>query len=118
MYYWNLLQKDETELVKKVFLTQRSLATKNDWVTQLESDLKECEITLSEEEIKSMKKDTFKTLVKKQIKNAAKEYLIKLRNKHSKTENLLVKDCMKDYLRSGEITTEEKKLLFAMKTRM
>ena len=96
MYYWNLLQKDETELVKKVFLTQRSLATKNDWVTQLESDLKECEITLSEEEIKSMKKDTFKTLVKKQIKNAAKEYLINLRNKHSKTENLLVKDCLKD----------------------
>ena len=117
MYYWNLLQKDDTELVKKVFLTQRSLPTKNDWVSQLESDLKECRITLSEVEIKNMKKETFKTLVKKHIKNIAKEYLINLRSKHSKSENLLVTDCMKDYLKSDKITIEEKKLLFAMKTK-
>ena len=117
MYFWNLLQKDDTELVKKVFLTQRSLPTKNDWVSQLESDLKECRITLSEVEIKNMKKETFKTLVKKHIKNIAKEYLINLRSKHSKSENLLVTDCMKDYLKSDKITTEEKKLLLAMKTK-
>ena len=117
MYYWNLLQKDDTELVKKVFLTQRSLPTKNDWVSQLESDLKESRITLSEVEIKNMKKETFKTLVKMHIKNIVKEYLINLRSKHSKSENLLVTDCMKDYLKSDKITIEEKKLLFAMKTR-
>ena len=117
MYYWNILQKDDSELVKKVFVTQRSLVTKNDWVTQLENDLSECRISLSEEQIRSMKKDKFKALVKKQIKTVSKEYLINLRSNHSKSENLLVKDFMKDYLKSEKISTDEKKLLFAMQTR-
>ena len=29
MYYWNVLQKDDSKLVKNVFVTQRSLVTKN-----------------------------------------------------------------------------------------
>ena len=117
MYYWNVLQKDDTELIKKVFMTQRLLPCKNDWVTQLKSDLNECNITLSEEQIKSMKKEQFKNLVKKQIRSISKLFLISLREKHSKSENLLVTDSMKEYLNTEKLTTEEKKLLFAMKTR-
>ena len=88
MYYWNILQKDDSELVKKVFVTQRSLVTKNDWVTQLENDLSECRISLSEEQIRSMKRDKFKALVKKQIKTVSKEYLINLRSHHSKSQKI------------------------------
>ena len=112
MYYWNLLQKDDTELVKKVFVTQRSLVTKNDWVLQLQSDLEECRITLSEEKIKSMKKESFKNLVNRQIKALANEYLISLRSRHSKSDKLLHTNCMKEYLKSEKITVEEKKRLF------
>ena len=65
MYYWTLLNKDDSELAKKVFITQKSLSCNNDWVLQLKNDLEECRITLSEEEIKCMKKDKFKSIVKK-----------------------------------------------------
>ena len=64
-----------------------------------------------------MKKDKFKSIVKKQVKTLAQEYLIGLRSKHSKSENLLCTNTMKDYLKTDKIHLSEKKLLFAMKTR-
>ena len=39
MYYWNLLQKDDSELIRKVFNTQKLMPVKNDWVLQLQKDL-------------------------------------------------------------------------------
>ena len=117
MYYWSLLHKDDTELAKRAFQTQKLLPVKNDWVLQLQSDLTECKITLSEEAITNMKKEPFKNLIKKQIKMLSMEYLIKLREKHSKSENLMLSDRMKGYLKTQKISVEEKKLLFAMKTR-
>ena len=38
MYYWNLLQKDDSELIRKVFNTQNMMPVKNDWVLQLQKD--------------------------------------------------------------------------------
>ena len=110
MYYWTILQKDDSELAKKVFITQRLLVTKNDWVQQLQSDLEECGITLPEARIKSMKKDAFKSLVKKQIRTLTMQYLVTLRSKHSKSEHLLIENGLKEYLNNSEITLEEKKL--------
>ena len=117
MYYWTLLQKDDSELAKKVFITQRLLVTKNDWVQQLQSDLDECGITLPEASIKCMKKDAFKSIVKKQIRSLTMQYLVTLRSKHSKSEHLMIENGLKEYLKNSEITLEEKKLLFTMKTR-
>ena len=76
MYYWTLLNKDDSELAKKVLETQQLLSSKNDWVLQLQNDLKECRIELSEAEIKRMKKEQFKSLVEKRIKTLSMEYLI------------------------------------------
>ena len=64
-----------------------------------------------------MKKEKFKNLVYKKIKHLSKEYLITLRSKHSKSANLMHRNVLKDYLKTEQITTDEKKLLFALKTR-
>ena len=115
MYYWNILQKDETEIVFKVFKTQTLMPVKNDWVLQLKNDLEECNIKLSDEQIRCMKKERFKSLVLNKIKTLAKKYLISRRG--SKSENLKHVNYMKEYLKSPHLNTEEKRLLFALKTR-
>ena len=115
MYYWNILQKDETEIVFKVFKTQTLMPVKNDWVLQLKNDLEECDIKLSDEQIRCMKKERFKSLVLIKIKTLAKKYLISRRG--SKSENLKHVNYMKEYLKSPHLNTEEKRLLFALKTR-
>ena len=117
MYYWNILQKNDSELVKKVYNIQKKVPVKSDWALQIQNDLVACDITLSEEEIKSMKKERFKNLVKQKIRNLSKQYLISLRSKHSKSEKLLHENVIKEYLTCQEISTEEKKLLFALKTK-
>ena len=90
---------------------------KNDWFITIQNDLSECNINLSEEEITNMKKETFKTLVKQKIKLLSKEYLISLRNKHTKSKDLLLENNIKGYSISEQLTIEDKQLLFALKTR-
>ena len=68
MYYWTILKKEETELVKRVFIAMKEFRTKNDWLTQVESDLQSCDIQHTEAEIKAMSRYKFKTLVSKKMK--------------------------------------------------
>ena len=46
MYLWDILHKNDSELVHKVFESQKRFAVKNDWVLQIKSDLEECKINL------------------------------------------------------------------------
>ena len=63
-----------------------------------------------------MKKEAFKKLVKKQIKIKAEEFLSSLRDSHSKTTNLQSHN-FQSYLSSQALSTNDKKLLFQLRTR-
>ena len=67
-----------------------------------------------------MTKYSFKKLVQKKIAEASKEFLLTLRNdpSRSKSKNIWPSDEMKQYLKTNLLTTEEKLLLFSMKSRM
>ena len=68
-----------------------------------------------QEEIRCMKNEKFKNIVLKKIKILAKEYFISLRG--PKSVKLKHVNSLKDYLKCERLTLEEKKLLFASKTR-
>ena len=111
LYYWNILQMDDAELVKKVFIAQKMLPCKDDWIHQMREDLSDCNTSLSEFEIKSMKKDTFRRLFNEQIKDISVKYLLSLKIKNnkekSKSKNIWPSSNMKEYWRSKKIPTEE-----------
>ena len=118
MYYWSVLNKSESELVRKVLLTQQLSPVKNDWCLQVAADLKLCSIELSEAEISNMTKYQFKKLVRTRVTEVAREYLVNLKQKHSKSANLSEEfEKMQDYLISNDLSTEEKQLLFKFRTR-
>ena len=58
---------NENELVKKVLNIQQISSCKNDWILQLKADLKHCQINLSENEIKIMKKNVAKRTYKQYL---------------------------------------------------
>ena len=118
MYLWTILQKDDNELVKKVFDTQKKFPVKNDWVLQVQEDLLLCKIDLSDEEIRNMKKEKFKKIVKESISKLSEEYLTKLVEEHSKSENLSATEGMQNYLSNENTTVKQKKLLFLLRSRM
>lgn len=118
MYYHTILQKTDEELVKCVFLTQQKFSVKNDWINTLRDDLNQCGILQSESEIKQMKKGKFKKLVKDKIRQLSNEYLVSLQESHSKSRKIRITENIKHYLISNEISLEEKRLLFQVRSRM
>ena len=114
-FYWNILQKDEEELVRKVFNTQKLFPVKNDFICQIESDLEYCNIEQTEEEISKMKKSTFQNIVDEKIREVCSQYLLSLKNSHSKSVNLKYSNEMQPYLRNEQLSIQEKKLMFRIK---
>ena len=117
MYYWTVLHKSKSELVRSVYETQQMSPVRNDWCLQLSDDLGQCDIQLSESDIMNMKKTKFKKLVSKSVREVARQYLITLKEKHSKSTGLSDHYQMQAYLTSNNMTTEQKQLLFQFRTR-
>ena len=117
LYYWTILNKSDNELVKQVFKTQQLSPVKNDWCEAVKLDMKFLDIDIMENDIIGMKKSKFKSLIKRKIREAGAEFLIDLKNSHSKTSNLFIGDEMKMYLTTHHLTTQEKQLLFSLRTR-
>ena len=118
MFLWNILQKDDSELVKEVYQTQKRLSCKESWASPVRKYLKFCKMDISDEEIKKSKKNKFKVMVKKAIRDKSNEYLLQKRAIHSKSINLEISDEPQEYLTNDEMTLEEKKLIFQLRSRM
>ena len=116
MFLWTILEKPDTELVKQVYNAQKMQPVKNDWYLQVQQGLKDFNINLSEEEIKSLKREKFKTIVKKSVKEQGEIYLSKSRSNHSKSKNLNNKFELQDYLVCHQLNIHEKQLLFKFRT--
>ena len=118
LYLWDILQKSESELVKQVFISQKLFTVKNDWVLQVQSDLNECGIDMTENEISRMKRISFKKLVCEKINLLSAQYLTGLKQRHSKSEHLKYSQEMQPYLRNESLNIEGKKLLFKLRNRL
>ena len=118
MYYWSVLKKSESELFRQVLHTQQPSPVKGDWCIQVATDLKLCDIVLTESEISKMSKFKFKNLVRTKVSELARKYLIDLKAKHSKSAGLNIDFLkMQDYLFCDFLSIEEKQLLFKFRTR-
>ena len=118
LYLWDILQKNESELVRKVFDAQKMFTVKNDWVLQVQSDLEECGIFLKDNEIAKMKRISFKKLVTDKINLLSAKYLCSLKERHSKSVYLQYSKEMQPYLRNESLSIELKKLMFRIKNRL
>ena len=112
MYLWNILQKNEDELVSKVYQAQKLFPTKDDFVNQVKEDMDDIELDLDEDTIKNMKKAKFKDLVKDKIREAAHSYLVMKYEGCLKLKNLPISYNIKEYLTTSRLSTSEKQLLY------
>ena len=75
MYLWHVLSRDESELIKRIYETQKITSNAGDWFKLVEADKLELGITLTDEEIQGISKNVFKTFVKKRVKSNHLKYL-------------------------------------------
>ena len=119
MYWWHLVHIGPSEVLKKFYIVQKLNRSKDDWVCQLEKDKKELNLEWSDEKVKSFYKEQFRNIVKSRIETNAGKHLEGIRLSHSKTENLkFVGFKPSEYLLSKNLTVEEIKTLFRLRSRM
>ena len=51
LFLWNILQRDDNELLQRFYLAQKVFRIKNDWSELVEKDKSDLEIDLTHEEI-------------------------------------------------------------------
>ena len=118
-YLHYLLNLKEDDLLYKVFDAQLKNPVKGDWVLQVLDDLKILGITSDFKDIKKIKKNSFKNLVKEKVKTSTLKYLNKFKVKHSKMDNLnYTKLAIQPYLTSTKIYPQLAKDSFKWRTRM
>ena len=118
MYLHSILQRDSDELVRKVYEAQKVVITPGDFLELVEEDKELINLEISEDEIKSMKKAKFRTIVRRKMRDAAYKSLNQVKENHSKINGLTYDKLEQTaYLSSPMFNTDSRKLLIALRTR-
>ena len=121
VYFHNILSRERTELIHRVFKAQEENPTKGTWFKSVKKDfhlIKEDINDYDEKVIKNMKKKVFKTMVKKKIWKAAFEHLQNIQTTQSKINNIDYKKLSpQEYLTSRLFSNEEAYLLSKLRSK-
>ena len=120
MYLHNIMKKSKNELIRKVYETQKLLPTKNDWFQLVSEDKNKLGLRVSDEQISTMSKSCFKTLVAKAVRTYALKCLNEnaTRSENSKCRKLIKTELVKEnYFVDRRFSKSECELLFALRTR-
>ena len=85
----------------------------------MSQNLEELKISLTEYQIQNLSKSAFQKIVKESVRNAAFNYLIKLKNTHSKIAHISYETLkMQDYLEPSIFSADLAKFTFQCRSRM
>ena len=68
MYLWNILSRQDDELIHRVYNTKKVSNSVSDWVRLVNADKDELGIELTNEDIQCVSQEMFKIYVKKKVK--------------------------------------------------
>ena len=119
-YLHHLSTRNESEMLAQVFRTQWNYPVgKNEWSEQVRLDLVSFGISENLEWIRSKTKISFKTMLKKKTRELALLTLNKMKEGHSKMDNLVYLElAIQSYLKDKRNSVEEARILFRFRTRM
>ena len=117
-YLHTILTRDDNELIKRVYKTQKSNPSSGDFVKLVESDLETIGEEFDENLIRSMDKEKFKVHVRTKVKEVALSHLKTLQAGHSKIKCIeYTQLATQPYLKSSSFTNKECELLFALRSK-
>ena len=120
MYLWHILNRSDSELIHKVYTAQQFQPTRGDWFELAQTTKAILSIDKTDDEMKGMKQETFKSYLEKKTKVAAFQYLKNIAEKHSKSEFYWNKEKLEiqQYLYDVRFSKQEIQLLFSLRSKM
>ena len=119
MFLKYILNEDEESMIHTFLMLQIRLPTRGDWASTCQDDLKQLEIIETFEDIKFMKINKFRQIVKQKIEKAALKYLTsKQGQKGGELEYTELE--MSEYLQPNNsgLSIQQKRDMFAVMNRM
>ena len=115
MYLHTILQREPTEMIRKIYEAQKTDPSPGDFCLLVSDDLAEIGLDTTERDIAIMSKTKFHTIIKTKVRSAALEYLKKLQQKHSKMDGLKYSKLeLQPYLSSPMFNNESRNLLLRL----
>ena len=115
-YLHNVIRRDSTELVARVYNVQKQQPSKGDWCSMVKENMELIKLNMSESEIKETGQAKFKSIVKKLVKIAAFQTLHEKKLKHSKIKQIEHKEFkMQKYFESEALTAEQASTLLNLR---
>jgi hypothetical protein len=115
MYLHQITNKDENELVKKVFKAQCENPTKGDFIELVKEDLEKIGEKYDENIFQGYSKVQFKAFIKKHINEASFKYLKSLQIKHTKVQNIEYKEYkLQPYISDKKLSNKMVSVLFSI----
>ena len=117
LYLHTLLQRDDEELTKRIYNSQKNNPSKGDWIELIQQDFRDLGIPFDEDEIKKETKVEFKSRIKKLLRVNFFEDLKNAQKEHSKIRNICYQTFkVQDYLKTHILNNHEVSLLFALQS--
>ena len=118
LYLQTILQRAPGELTRRVFEAQKEDPTTGDFCLQVKEDMEILQINFNEDEIRCMKRNHFKAIVKEKSNQAAFKFLKRQQATKSKMSSLKYLSLKtQPYMESKLFSWEEAVLLMALRTR-
>ena len=119
MFHHYILNEDKKSLINKFFKIQSRKPVKNDWSLTVRKNLETLKLNQNDDEIKEFSIYSYKKIVNSAIQKEAFNYLIRLKNSHSKVKHInYAKLEMQDYLMPSTFTADVARFAFLCRTRM
>ena len=118
-YLHYLVNRKQSEMLCKFFVTQANQPCKGDWTEAVKRDLEQFNIPYDFNYLKSKSKDAFKRIVKNKAKEVALEVLKAKQQKHTKMENLKFLELKRQtYFNLQHLRVEDMRNVFRFRVRM
>ena len=117
-YLHTILKKDSEELVKEVYEAQKNDPINGDFFHLVMEDSAVISLNMTEDQIKTMKKEKYQEIVKMKVKKSAFDYLKEIQARHSKVRTIKYdKQELSSYMQSPLFDRDNVRTLLALRTR-
>ena len=119
IYLHTLLQREDDEITKQIYLCQLKNPYPGDWVKLLEEDKREFNLNLSDQEICAMSIVDYKKLVKTIVQNKIFLDLRHIQDKHTKIKHITYTSLVEpqSYFKSDIFNNKQRKLLYTLRSK-
>ena len=117
-YLHYLVKRNQSEMIYKFVITQWYHESKDDWTATVKTDLSDIGLSLDLDFIKSKSEFSFKTMIKRRIREYAFYTLLEKKESHTKLDNIFYPELkMQEYLKLKNMSAFEAKQIFSYRTR-